>query len=93
MVDGVTTLGPGDPATVSVNFIPDTVHFSFGIPRGADGPPGEVTAQQLALAIAGTSSNSNTVGTLGIVVSDPPTQAEVQAVANKLDELILTLRR
>ena len=44
-------------------------------------------------AIAGTSSNTNGVGTLGMVVSDPPTQGEVQAIADKLDELINALRR
>ena len=40
-----------------------------------------------------TSSNSNSVSTLGLTVSDPPTQSEVQVLANKLDELINTLRR
>ena len=44
-------------------------------------------------AIAGTSANSNGVGTLGLVISDPPTQAEVQAIMDKLDELINALRR
>jgi hypothetical protein len=44
-------------------------------------------------AIAGTSSNTNGVATLGMVVSDPPTQGEVQAIADKLDELINGLRR
>ncbi len=29
---------------------------------------------------------------LGLTVSNPPTQAQVQALANKLDELINTLR-
>jgi hypothetical protein len=28
---------------------------------------------------------------LGLTVSNPPTQAQVQAIANKLDELITTL--
>ena len=35
----------------------------------------------------------NGVGTLGLPVSDPPTQGEVQAIADKLDELINALRR
>ncbi|MBI5822086.1 MAG: hypothetical protein HZA88_24195 [Verrucomicrobia bacterium] len=60
---------------------------------GPAGPPGEVTAQQLADAINGTSSNSNGIATLSLIVSDPPTQSEVQAVANKIDELIGALRR
>jgi hypothetical protein len=64
-------------------------------PPGADGqgPPGEVTNAALSVAIAGTSSNSNGVALLGLVVSDPPTQAEVQQIVNKLDELINALRR
>jgi len=51
------------------------------------------TQAQLAAEIGGTSANSNGVGTLGMSVSDPPTQVEVQAIADKLDELINALRR
>ena len=51
------------------------------------------TVSDMNAAIAGTSSNSNGVGTLGLGVSDPPTQAEVQSIADKLDELINALRR
>ena len=43
--------------------------------------------------LAGTSSNSNGVATLGLSVSNPPQQSEVQAIADKLDELINALRR
>jgi hypothetical protein len=45
-VDGVNTLAPGEPATVSVGFDGTNVHFTFGIPQGAlgatgpDGPQG-----------------------------------------------------
>ena len=60
---------------------------------GQQGPPGEVTAAQFASAMSGTSNNSNGVGTLGLTVSDPPTQGEMQTLANKVDELILALRR
>ena len=55
--------------------------------------PGEVNNAALATDIAGTSADSKGVALLGIAVSDPPTQAEMQAVANKLDELITALRR
>lgn len=54
---------------------------------------GEVTNAALAAAIAGTSAISNGVAMLSLVVSDPPTQADVLAIVNKLNELILTLRR
>jgi hypothetical protein len=52
-----------------------------------------VTNAALDNAIAGTSSNSNGVALLGLVVSDPPTQGEMQQIADKLDELINALRR
>ena len=61
--------------------------------HGMPGAPGEVSFQQLADAIATTSSNSNGVDTLGMAVSDPPTQSEMQQIADKLDELINALRR
>lgn len=51
------------------------------------------TQAELAAALGSTSANSYAVGTLGMAVSDPPTQGEVQAIADKLDELINTLRR
>jgi hypothetical protein len=68
---------------------------------GPQGLPGEVSNAVLAEAIANalteaadsSSSNSDAVALLGLTVSDPPTQAEVQSVANKLDELIAALRR
>ena len=60
---------------------------------GPQGPPGEVTQAALDAAITGTSANSNSVSTLGMVVTNPPTQSEVQTLADKLDELILALRR
>jgi hypothetical protein len=81
---------------VSANFDGTDVHFIFGIPLGVDGLPGEVTAADLTNAIqsavAGTSSSSNAVPTMGTVISDPPTQAEVQQIVQKLDELIQALR-
>lgn len=96
VIDSVTTLPPGSAATVSVMFDGSNVRFTFGLPAGADGSPGapgEVTNAGLASAIAGTSANSNTVSTLNLTASDPPSQSEVQAIAAKLDELILALRR
>ncbi len=102
VVDNVNTLSPGQDATVDVSFDGTNVHFSFGLPRGNDGsqgndgaqgPPGEVTLDQLANVINGSSANSNSVGTLGLGVNDPPSGADLQQVVNKLDELILALRR
>ena len=102
-VDGVTTLPAGDPATVSVSVTGSTLHFTFSIPQGysgAEGPqgvPGEVTLADLNNAVLNvlnqSSANINGVGTLAIGISNPPTQSEVQQIANKLDELIQALRR
>ena len=61
--------------------------------KGEKGDPGDVSSQQLANAIAGTPSNCNGVELLSLIVSDPPTQSEMQAIANKLDELITAMRR
>ena len=57
------------------------------------GPMGEVSAGQLDMAISTTSANTNAVEQLGMTVSGPPTQSEMQTIANKLDELIAALRR
>ncbi|MDZ4404958.1 hypothetical protein [Prosthecobacter sp.] len=93
VVDSVMTGNPGDPASVSASFDGSLVRFNFSLPQGLQGPPGEVTSMQLSTAINGTSSNSNAVSTLALAVNDPPTQAEAQSIAHKLDELILALRR
>lgn len=92
-VDGVSTLPAGEPATVSVSVTSNTLHLTFGIPQGEQGPQGEVSYTELTNAIDGTSSNSNGVSTLNIPISDPPQQWEVQQIADKLDELINALRR
>lgn len=74
----------------------DTLHFTFAIPMGEPGPTGpqgEVSNADLYNALQTTSANSNGVSTLGISITDPPTQSEVQAIVSKIDELINTLRR
>lgn len=40
VVDAVTTVAPGDPATVTSSFDGSVVHLSFGIPAGTPGEPG-----------------------------------------------------
>ena len=92
VVDNVTTLDPGNPATVGVSFDGTNVRFSFGLPRGSDGaagPPGDVSLAQLSSAIDTTSSNSNAVAELSSSFSDP----DAEALRTKLNELILALRR
>jgi len=97
IVDAVNTLLPGTDATVSVSFDGTNVHFTYGIPRGNDGiqgPPGEVTAAQLAAAIIGTSNNTNSVSTMDTpFTNDPPTLADIELVRTKYNELVLAARR
>jgi hypothetical protein len=98
IVDSVTTLDPGNPATVGVSFDGSNVRFTFGIPRGNDGsngsdgsqgPPGEISQAQLDSAISGTSANTNSVGTLDTAFADP----DMEAMRQKLNEMILNGRR
>ena len=89
-VDSVTTGLPTDPAGVTVSLSAGVLHFSFLIPQGVTG---EVSNATLAAEIAGTARNSATVAPLVLTVSDPPTQAEVQSVVDKLNELIAALAR
>ena len=44
-------------------------------------------------AIYGTARNPSSMSSLGGSISNPPTQAEVLAIFNKLNELILALKR
>ena len=98
IVDSVTTLDPGNPATVGVSFDGSNVRFTFGIPRGNDGsngsdgsqgPPGEISQAQLDSAISGTSANTNSVSTLDTAFADP----DMEAMRQKLNEMILNGRR
>jgi hypothetical protein len=98
IVDSVTTLDPGNPATVGVSFDGSNVRFTFGIPRGNDGsngsdgsqgPPGDISQAQLDNAISGTSANTNSVSTLDNSFADP----DMEALRLKLNEMILNGRR
>ena len=103
------TLAPGSDASVGVSFDGTNVHFTYGVPRGADGAngadgtngtngadgaPGEVTNAGLAAAIVGTSANTNAVATLDTPFSnDPPTLADIEVLRQAFNALVLALRR
>ena len=101
IVDAVNTLPPGSAATVSVSFDGTNVHFTFGIPVGADGAqglPGEVTNAQLAtaisMAVGGTSNNTNTVPTMDTpFTNDPASLADMETMRAAYNALVLALRR
>jgi hypothetical protein len=75
-VDSTTTLPPGSPAQANVSVVGDTLQ-------------GEVTQAALDAAILGTSANTNAIGTLDTVFSDPAME-EIRA---KINEMILNGRR
>jgi hypothetical protein len=62
-------------------------------PAGPQGPPGDVSQAQLATAVPDTARNPLTVAPITFSPSDPPTQAEFQAVIDKVNELIAALTR
>ena len=79
VVDSVTTLNPGDPATVNVYFDGTNVHFSFGIPRGADGVQGPAgpdgpqgpTGPQGLQGPQGEVTNQQLISAIATTASDP----------------------
>ena len=92
-IASVTTGTPGSPAGAQVSVFGNNVELSFTIPAGETGAPGEVSNATLAGEIAGTARNPNTVSMLGITVSNPPTQGELEQVIAKINELIGSLAR
>ena len=40
VVESVSTLPPGNPATATVSLVGGELRFTFALPEGADGPPG-----------------------------------------------------
>ncbi len=97
VVDAVNSLPAGDAATVDVSVVGGVLHLTFGIPEGQSGPPGEVTQEDLDNAIIGalaqTSNNSNAVAVLGESADTSYNQPQIQNLINKVDELILAMRR
>jgi hypothetical protein len=64
---------------------------------GQQGPPGEVSNAQLMAAldaaVATTSSNTNSVPPVNIALSSSYDSSQVQMIVDRLDALILALRR
>ena len=108
-VDATNTLPPGSLATATAVVVSGILRLTFGIPQGVQGeqgiqgpegqtgPPGEVTYAALNSAIETalqlTSNNSNGVGHLGMIADGSYQQWQMQALIDKLDELINALRR
>ncbi|HRK13873.1 MAG TPA: hypothetical protein PK490_06265 [Prosthecobacter sp.] len=94
-VDSVGTLNPGQPATVSVTVTGQTLHFHFGIPRGLtgeQGPPGEVTGQELADGLETRAFAIPSVGTLDQSAEPEYSPTQAQDIINTLNALITALK-
>ncbi len=92
-VGSVITGMPGTGAAVSVNVNGSIVELSFTIPAGDTGPMGEVSSAMLATEITGTARDPSTVSELSLAPGDPPTQNDFLQLVEKLNELIVALRR
>ena len=92
-IGSVTTGTPGSPAGAQVNVNGSNVELSFTIPAGDTGAAGEVSNATLAGEISGTARNPNSVGMLSGSISNPPTQAEVQALQDKINEMLSAMQR
>ena len=92
-IASVNTGTPGSPAGAQVNVNGSNVELSFTIPAGDAGPMGEVSNATLASEISGTARNPNSVAPIPFTVSNPPTQAELQAVVDKINEMLSAMQR
>ena len=106
-VDSVSTLPAGSPASVNVSVTGNTLHFTFELPQGQEGAPGqegpqgipgEVSQTDLSNGLQNTlmqtSANTNAVSFLPFSAPPPDYQPQVfQDVINKVNELINALRR
>lgn len=84
---------PFDPNLPQENTLIDAVQMRAQLQALNDDTQTRATQGDLAAAIAGTSANSNSVGTLGQGADSSYNQTQIQDILNKLDELINALRR
>lgn len=94
-VDAVNTLPAGEPATVAVSISGGVLHLTFGLPQGADGgegPPGEVTAQDLADGLETRSHAVHGVAPLALTAEGEYSPTQLQDVANKVDEMLNVMK-
>jgi hypothetical protein len=82
---------PTKPANNSPVSSPELRSQLAGLKDEIDQRP---TTLGMNTAISGqTAGNCTGVNYLALTVSDPPTQAQVQAIADKLDQILMNLRR
>ena len=88
---------PFDPNLPQANTEIDAVQMRDQLNGLNDLISGKTSAAEVnnavSLGISGTSNNSNAVGQMSLSVDPSYNQAQMQQISDKLDELILALRR
>ena len=108
VVESVSTLPPGNPATATVSLVGGELRFSFALPEGAtgpigstgndgqqgpQGPPGEVTQTDLNNGLLNTLSQSSANSNAIDVLANSFSDPDAEALRLRMNELILALRR
>ena len=86
---------PLDAAVIRAQLVALNDAIAAGVPgpQGPQGPTGEISQQDLVNERMNHAQNPTGVADLSLIVSDPPTQTEMQAIVSKLNELMGALRR
>ena len=90
--DVVHNLPPGESPVVGVSITGGVLHFSFSIPSGAEGPPGEVTLAQLADAVDARAYAAYGVESLNITAEGEYSPSQLDEVITKINELLNVLK-
>jgi hypothetical protein len=108
IVESVSTLPPGNPATATVSLVGGELRFTFALPegatgpagqqgndgqQGATGPPGEVSQTDLNNAVLNTLSQSSANSNAIDVLPNSFSDPDTEALRLRVNELILALRR
>lgn len=89
-VDDVTTLPPGEEATASASVSGSMLHLSFSLPQGESG---EVSEERLQEALTTKAHQVTGVDPLDLTPEMDYQPAQLQAVVEKLNELLQALKQ
>lgn len=92
VVDVVNHLPPGESPVVGVSITGGVLHFSFDIPSGAEGPPGEVTLAQLADAVDNRAYTVGALDNINFTAEGEYSPTQLDEVITKINEMINRLK-
>jgi hypothetical protein len=108
VIESVTTLPPGNPASATVSLVGSELRFTFALPEGAvgpvgqtgndgqqgpQGPPGEVSQTDLNNATLNMLNQSSNVTNNVSELPSGFSDPDAETLRLKMNELILALRR